>query len=58
MIMPHCIGKAQSTFVPGMLITDYVILAFELLHSFKKVRDKGGSFALKLDMSKTYDRTE
>lgn len=59
MIMPHCIDEAQSAFVPGRLITDNVIVAFELLHTFKRqVGARCSSFALKLNMSKAYDRVE
>lgn len=36
MIMPHCIDEVQSAFVPGQLITNNVIIAFELLNIFKK----------------------
>lgn len=37
--MPHCIDKAQSAFLLGRLIKNNVVVAFELLHSFKKKRD-------------------
>lgn len=57
--MPFCIDEAQSVFVPGWLITDNVMVAFELLHSFKrKHTGLKGHFALKLDMSKVYNRVE
>lgn len=36
-IMPFCIDEAESAFVPRRLITGNAIVAFELLHSFKRI---------------------
>lgn len=50
-ILGHCINEAQGAFIPGRLISDNVLIAYEVLHSLKmKKRGKKGNFALKLDI--------
>ncbi|KAL0428301.1 UNVERIFIED_CONTAM: putative mitochondrial protein [Sesamum latifolium] len=53
------ISPVQSAFVPGHLITDNILLAFELNH-FLSTRTGGGQgwMVLKLDISKAYDKVE
>jgi hypothetical protein len=49
----------QSAFLPGRLITDNTLLAFEFFHHLKHNKNKKKGFVgIKLDMAKAYDRLE
>ena len=58
-LLPRIIDENQCAFVPGRMIFDNVIAAHETLHAMQKRKHgKVGSLAVKLDMSKAYDRIE
>ncbi|OMO55673.1 reverse transcriptase [Corchorus capsularis] len=58
-ILPELIGENQSAFVPDRMIFDSDMIAFETVHFMKKKLTKRQKYmALKLDLSKAYDRVK
>ena len=59
LILPNVIWDSQSAFVPNQLITNNTTIAFEVLHRMQNKRTgRKGQMAIKLDISKAYDRVE
>ena len=59
LVLDLIISDSQSAFIPGRAITDNVIISAEIMHFLKRNRQgKNGVAALKIDMSKAYDRIE
>ena len=58
-VLNEIVGLNQSAFVPGRMIFDNAMVAFETIYSMKERHTgKVEEMALKLDMSKAYDRVE
>jgi hypothetical protein len=58
-VLGDIISLNQSVFIPGRLITNNVLITFEALHTMEsRLFGKEGYTALKLDMSKAYDKVE
>uniref|UniRef100_A0A803QPF5 Reverse transcriptase domain-containing protein n=1 Tax=Cannabis sativa TaxID=3483 RepID=A0A803QPF5_CANSA len=58
-VLPQLISTNQSTFVHGRLITDNIMISYEVMHYLKrKSRGKEGFMTLSLDFSEAYDRVE
>ena len=58
-MLPCVISNSQSAFVPGRLITDNTSVAFEMIHRMRnRRRGKVGHMAVKLDISKAYEKVE
>lgn len=56
-LIPGMISEEQSAFVPRRNISDNVLIAYELIHFMKrKILVESGYVALKLDITKAYDR--
>ncbi|KAK2637683.1 hypothetical protein Ddye_025478 [Dipteronia dyeriana] len=58
-VLGDVISETQSAFIPGRLISDNTIMGFKYMHALaRRKKGKIGALALKLDMSKAYDRVE
>lgn len=58
-LLDNIISIYQSVFIPGRMISDNIIVAYETQHYLKrKMQGKEGYVAVKVDMSKAYDRVE
>jgi hypothetical protein len=57
-LLSNLISPFQAAFVPGRRGIDNVIIAQELIHSLHKKKGAKGSFVVKIDLEKAYDRLE
>jgi hypothetical protein len=55
-LLDDIISPTQSAFIPGRMITDNALIAFECIYAIQKNVDKRGKYcAYKLDLTKEYD---
>ena len=58
-VLSSIVSENQSAYTKGHFIMDNVLVAFEIMHHIsQKCNGKVSDMALKLDMSKAYDRVE
>ena len=57
-ILSSIISESQAAFTPGRLITNNILIAFEIFHAMKGDTSARGTMAIKLDMAKAYNRVE
>jgi hypothetical protein len=58
-LLQDIIAPMQSAFIPGRLITDNALIAFECIHAIQTGPDARRKFCVyKLDMAKAYDRVD
>ena len=58
-VLPAIIAPNQSAFIPGRLISDNILAVYETFHKMNsRMYAKEGYMAMKLDMSKAYERVE
>ncbi|GAU38028.1 hypothetical protein TSUD_395880 [Trifolium subterraneum] len=55
--LDKCVSQEQSAFVEGRSILDNALIATEVIHALKrKTQGRRGELALKIDISKAYDK--
>ncbi|KAK2423594.1 hypothetical protein QL285_034041 [Trifolium repens] len=57
--LEKCVSEEQSAFIEGRSILDNALIAVKIIHTLKrKTRGRKGDLALKIDISKAYDKVD
>ena len=56
--LPDYIHPSQQAFIQGRRISNNIIIAHEITHSFSLASYKGHDFMIKIDLAKAFDRLE
>lgn len=56
--LPDYIDPSQQAFIEGRRISDNIIIAQEITHTFALKSSKHHTFMLKIDLAKAFDRLE
>jgi hypothetical protein len=55
-VIPKLVSPFQTGFVPGRNIHENIIVAKEMVHTMHRSKGRKGYFAIKVDLSKAYDK--
>ncbi|KAK4254761.1 hypothetical protein QN277_010094 [Acacia crassicarpa] len=55
-LLPQVIAPNQCSFVPGRHSSDNIIVAQEVIHTMRSLKQRKGFLAIKIDLEKAYDR--
>jgi hypothetical protein len=55
-LLPKLIAPTQSSFIPGRVTSENIIITQELLHTMRKKKGRSGQMAIKIDLEKAYDK--
>lgn len=57
-LMHKLVAETQSSFIPGRLASDNMVVAQELIHTLRHATSRRGMMAVKVDVEKAYDQIE
>lgn len=58
LVMSAVTGPFQSSFIPGRLASDNVVVIHEMVHSLRKLKGRTADTVMKINLEKAYDRVD